>query len=429
MSGSEVTLQGSGPSLLVEASNGSDRVRVELVAPGQQRLGVGVYPRAMRAPFMDAGWAGLQVSVNGSSCGEVEGSFEITELWSDPDLGLVRLAATFEQRCEGYAQGLRGAINFRARGTPDTPLTSVQTIELSDTLSRLAYDPDAHVAYGIDRLQRSLCRVDLDSEEVSCVDVVQRPDDLCVDAARGRLFVVNKGSSIITAHDLEDLSLLGELTWNPVDSGSSETHFKIYCTQERLFVVDGAWQPGLWTIDALDAEQPVVTNQTSLVSGVGGLVTDDGNGELYTWKQVGWGAGSSSTSVTRFTLPDLLRVDETDDSYSEGFVRDPLDAPVLLDEARGLIFAKNRVFDRANLLRTVYTLPGGSDRWSASRENAYALDSSRGLFATKNYVYDIDTFRVVAMTLAPNASQLFFDRDGRLRFFSRGALLTQEITR
>ena len=91
------------------------------------------------------------------------------------------------------------------------------------------------------------------------------------------------------------------------------------------------------------------------------------------------------------------------------------------------MFVKNKVFDLLNLARVTYTLPSSFDTFDGAGENAYALDVQRGRLATKNYVYDLARYDIVAPTLQPAADQLFFDASGLLWFLSvpDGALEAQ----
>ena len=77
------------------------------------------------------------------------------------------------------------------------------------------------------------------------------------------------------------------------------------------------------------------------------------------------------------------------------------------------------------------TLPGGFDPLAGASENAYALDSAHGLFASKSFVYELAGFTPVAEPLVPAAAQSFFDRDGVLLMISlpAGALEGQIIHR
>ena len=73
--------------------------------------------------------------------------------------------------------------------------------------------------------------------------------------------------------------------------------------------------------------------------------------------------------------------------------------------------------------------PQSFDILAGATENAYALDAARGRFATKNYVYEMDRYSIVAPTIAPTADQLFFDASGTLWFLSvsNGTLTSQNF--
>ena len=150
---------------------------------------------------------------------------------------------------------------------------------------------------------------------------------------------------------------------------------------------------------------------------------------LYYWYQCGWSAGTLNTGVHRLAASDLSELDVTADVSD--FNRDPLDAPILLDEGRGFVFSKNKIFDATNLTRLVYSLPSSFDTFDGAGENTYALDAERGFIATKNYVYELERYEIVAPTLVTGADQLFFDAGGGLWFLSvsRGTLVRQRISR
>lgn len=87
------------------------------------------------------------------------------------------------------------------------------------------------------------------------------------------------------------------------------------------------------------------------------------------------------------------------------------------------------MFDILNLAKVTYTLPSPVDTFEGAAENAYALDVQRGRLATKNYVYDLARYDIVAPTLVPAADPLFFDASGLLWFLSvpNGALEAQAV--
>jgi hypothetical protein len=463
----------------ITLSNSTTLFDADFAAPDGQRLVPGLYNPAERYPFQTGNAAGMTVL---GGCNTITGRFSVEELQWDPGTGLVRFSAIFEQHCEGVAPALRGVINFQASGYSDPTPRPDRTINLSGKIFRVAYDPVAHLAYGLDATNRRLAKIDLTAGSATLADVLQIPNDGCLDAKRGRLFVVNKGSSLITEYRTADLTAVRDINWAGTDWGPTDTHFKIYCAPERLYVVDGAWAPGLFTVEGLAATPadgsdggngaeidagdegidggdqtidggdqtidagdgdgpgdagtdaatplagPVAIDHSETVAGVGGLALNAAATRVYTWYQYGWNAGSLNTDVTRL---DPITLSEVDKSASNlpTFHRDPLDAPLLLDESRGLLFVKNYIFDANNLSKVVYSLPSAFDTFDGAAENVYAIDPVRGLMATKNFIYDLTRFAVVAATLDPDADQLFFDKDGVLWFLSLkdGALKAQVI--
>lgn len=373
----------------------------------------GLFDPATRSPFQQGGEAGLWFAYNGGGCNQITGKFSVEELATDPVQGITRFSATFEQHCEGAVPALRGVINYQATGEVDATPTPDRVIALSGKVFRVAYDSTHDLAYGIDATNRRLSKINLKTLKVTYADVTPVPNDICVDAARGRLFVVNKGSSFVSEYNNDTLAPVRDIEWAGTDWGASDTHFKIYCTTDKVYVVDGAWSPGLFTIDALDSQSPVVTDHTAQVAGVGGLVSNGTDEDLYYWSQVGWSAGLLSTYVRRLQTSDLTKLDESSANLAS-FNRDPLDAPILLDETRGLVFVKNKVFDAENLTKVMYTLPAAYDTFDGSSENAYALDEAHGRMATKTYLYDLARYDITGWTLRPHADQVFFDRGGNL---------------
>jgi hypothetical protein len=401
----------------------------DFAAPAGTVLLPGLYTQAQRYPFQTGTTPGLSIYGNGAGCNTLTGTFSIEELARDPGTGLSRFSATFEQHCEGAVPALHGVINYQASGTPDPTPTPNQVIQIGGKVSRVAYDPTTNIAYGIDATNRRLAKIDLTSGNVTYAPVVQVPNDVCVDSTRGRLFVVNKGSSLISEYSTGTLADVRDISWTGTDYGASVTQFKIYCTPSELYVVDGAWAPALFTVTGLDdSATPVVTDHTAQVAGVGGLAVNAAGTDLYYWYQYGWDAGELNTYVSRLLTSDLTQVDQSATNLSD-FDRDPLDAPLLLDEVDGYVLVKNKIFDALNLTRIIYTLPGTVETYSAADENAYALDAAHGVFATKNYVYSLSGFDVLAPTVIPAADQLFFDSSGTLWMLSisQGTLSGQVV--
>jgi hypothetical protein len=427
-----VKLQGNSTSsielALTDGASGTEWT-LDLVAPAGSILVPGLYDPAQRYPFQMGSAAGLDVSGNGAGCNMLTGKFSVEELARSPATGVTRFSATFEQHCEGATAALRGVVNFEATGSLSPTLAPDRMIPLTGKVSRIAYDPAAHVGYGLDAANRRLAKIDMANGTVTYADVVQVPNDGCVDTKRGRLFVVNKGSSLITEYATANLTAVRDIAWAGTDWGPSDTHFKIYCGPDRVYVVDGAWAPGLFTVEGIDGTAPTVVDHTAAVSGVGGLALGSAGANIYYWYQYGWSAGVLNTHVSRLLSSDLSQIDVSASDLSE-FTRDPLDAPILLDEIHGRVFVKNKVFDSMNLTKLIFTLPSKFDTFDGAAENAYALDAAHGFLATKSYVYELGRYEIVMPTVIDAADQLFFDASGMLWFLSvsRGALFGQTVT-
>jgi hypothetical protein len=415
-----VTMQNTSTTLIGGAladaiTNGS--WSFQFAPPAGTLLFPGLYPLAQRYPFMMGNAPGMNIDGNYGGCNTLTGTFSIEELARDPT-GLTRFSVTFEQHCDGAVPALHGVINYQAKGVPDPTPTADRVISFSGKVFRVAYDPTTNIAYGLDATNRRLAKIDLGAGTTTYSPVVQVPNDACVDSARGRLFVVNKGSSLISEYRTDTLADLRDISWAGTDWGPTQTQFKIYCTHSTVYVVDGAWAPALFTMTGLDdTATPVVTDHTADVAGVGGLAVNAAGTDLYYWYQYGWTAGSLNTDVARLLTSNLSQIDESATSLND-FDRDPVDAPLLLDEVDGYVLVKNKIFDALNLEKVIYTLPGTVETYSPAQENAYALDVAHGVFATKDYVYNLSRFDVVAPTIVPTADQQFFDKDGTLWMLS-----------
>jgi hypothetical protein len=405
------------PNLRLYATDaGYETFNAQFAPPDGADLTVGLYDPAKRYPFHNP-IAGLSVT-GGGGCNTITGKFAVEEFGTVPQGGVSRISVTFEQHCEGAVPALRGVINYQATGHVQPPIVATKSIALNGKISRLTYDATNHIAYGLDAANRAIAKIHLASGAVTYTPVVQVPNDACVDLARGRLFVVNKGSAILSEYKLDDLSTAREITWAGLDNDPAVTHFHIYCTPSKLYVVDGAWTPGLFTVEDLDAQTPTVTDRTSTISGVGGMAFNSTFSDFYYWYQLGWGAGSLNTSTRRVAAATWMQLDQSTVTTAQGYVRDPLDAPLLLDETRNLIFSKNIVFDSTNLTRRVFTLPGSVDSLKGAQETTYALHAGLGRIATRRYVYELSRYDVVSSTLTRRADQMFFDRDGLLWYLT-----------
>ena len=379
----------------------------------------------VRASPSDPTSASLSVSGEGHTCSTVTGQFSLEELTRGPGVGVTRFSFTFELHCGGDVPALRGVVNYDATGTPDPTPVPDRVISLSGKIFRVAYDPTANVAYGLDATNTRIAKINLATGTTSYVSVAHVPNDACVDSARGRLFVVNKGSQTITEYATNNLSAVRDIPWMSMDRAPSQTRFQIYCTPDRLYAVDGASTPALFTVEGLDSAAPVVTNHSAQLSAVNGLAVNGAGGDFYAWYQRY--QTPTGVYVSRSRVSDLAQLDVSSMTVPN-FGSAPSDAPLLLDESRGYVFVKDKVFDASHLTNVTYTLPGNFDTLSGPQEVAYALNASGGFLATKNFVYELSRFDPVAATIVPASDQLFFDSAGKLWMLSTAhATLTAQL--
>ncbi|SEL75368.1 hypothetical protein SAMN05444354_108109 [Stigmatella aurantiaca] len=124
--GADVIINGTW-STHVYSSTSRDYVRIHVtpalsaqglwwdIAFSTQQLGtplaVGLYTNAQRAPFADPGHPGLSVSGDGRGCNTLAGEFQIHDIVWD-SVGLLKLSASFLQRCEAGTPVLRGMVAY-----------------------------------------------------------------------------------------------------------------------------------------------------------------------------------------------------------------------------------------------------------------------------------------------------------------------------
>ena len=112
--------QWNGAYISIDGRNG-DWWWVSLSGPGGSALAPGVYENARRAPFAN-GNPGLDMSGNGRGCNTLTGRFTVYEVSYDSDGKVDKLAADFEQHCEGGPSALFGEVRINS-GIPFSSLS------------------------------------------------------------------------------------------------------------------------------------------------------------------------------------------------------------------------------------------------------------------------------------------------------------------
>jgi hypothetical protein len=116
---------------------------LDFVAPGNLRLGPGVYEHATRFPFQSSTVPGLSVSGEGRGCNTLTGRFEVFEVTYGPSGEVLTFAADFEQHCEGMGPALSGSIRYNAGPVPNRCTSRTATLQgLNEEVAALVTSPN-----------------------------------------------------------------------------------------------------------------------------------------------------------------------------------------------------------------------------------------------------------------------------------------------
>lgn len=94
--------------------NGNDWWNLDLAAPSDEVIGVGIYEGARRYPFQSPTSPGLSFTGSGRGCNQSSGRFEIFELSYNESGKIESLAVDFEQSCELTNPTLKGQFRYNS---------------------------------------------------------------------------------------------------------------------------------------------------------------------------------------------------------------------------------------------------------------------------------------------------------------------------
>lgn len=296
-------------------------------------------------------------------------------------------------------------------------------IPLSAKLKRVIFDDAANMAYGLDAENRKLWVIDLTAKkEVSSFDLVATPSDGCIIPSRHTLYIANWGNTVITEFDLTTHTQQNRITWPAAEVASQRGlvwDYDIYCQPDRLILLDATFGPKPWVIDLnnplLSAKAiqtgRVLIGSTSHEQGIGDLVFTADENEFYYWFQAGWDAGWAGSEVLHARLEgdQFVNLEQAGLQYPQ-LERDPFDTPIFLDVATGRLITKQILINIQTLSKVEFVFDRG--------QNIYAVDWGRNLAASKQSIYDLNTFRVVGQVPSTSADQLHFAADGTLYVLS-----------
>jgi hypothetical protein len=290
-----------------------------------------------------------------------------------------------------------------------------EDIPIGIQIDAFELEPVSNTLYALSKVQKRLFVIDLYSDEVvASYDFDNMPSRLCVEPSSDRIFITFVDTDFISEYTIKDFNLVSDIVWNPLsyfdlnDFLADELlHYHIRCDAENLYLTDAAWVPNLWKISrsATDTITEVVEQDDM---GVGDFVVGTTH-DVYVWKQVGWHAGNASCDVIRYQNNDIedtgfySEIDRSATQYPD-FRRDPLDAPIFLDETSEIVIHKRYVFDSLDLLTVIHDF--GED------EVVYALDFTNRRAATKNRIYSLDNYTVITPNPISSNDGMFFDAEG-----------------
>ena len=124
-----VTVGGNAGFMTVSVSGGTrgDSFSLNFAAPPGQSLSPGVYERAQRAVFREAGRPGIDVSGAGRGCNTIGGRFEIKDFATNAAGAVTRAWIVYEQHCEGGTPALFGEVRIGVP-IPDGPTDPAPSI-------------------------------------------------------------------------------------------------------------------------------------------------------------------------------------------------------------------------------------------------------------------------------------------------------------
>ena len=275
-----------------------------------------------------------------------------------------------------------------------------QKIEIGTGISYFDIDKTTNKLYALDDTNKSLIIVDLTSDTVEAThSLTRKPSRFCIDKASDRIYITTLNSSFIEEYQLSNFTQITSIPWSASSAGYDEEHYEIKCTADKLYVADAEWSPQLYSIDRV---APYLETKLTDIESVGGLEVTN-NGDIYTWFQYGWGAGLSSSKIQR--IQDGSVIDTSTKTYPD-HNRDPLDAPILLDETSNIVINKRYVFNSLNLEQVIYDL--GED------EVVYGADFNKKRIATLNEIYSLESYNSLIKLPIINVDNLIFDTEGDL---------------
>ncbi len=277
------------------------------------------------------------------------------------------------------------------------------SIDFGTAVSRIIFDASSNKAYAIDNINAKLFVVDLANHIIEKTKILSyKPSDLCLSDDFKKIYMVNFDGSI-SEYTAEALEKVRDISNTLPTFDYTNCHFHIKCKQEKLYLVDSAWAPALWTIDLNTLEAAQVTD----VESIGDIVFSQNGDTFYYWHQYGWSAGWVGSYIHKYTIEgsQISAAGTSNQVYPTGMERDPLDTPIMFLENQNRLLCKTKVFKAEDL-----------SELNTFDEDIYAVSPDGTMAAGKNAVYSLSDYEKIADTAKKSADMLMFDNNNNLYF-------------
>lgn len=287
-------------------------------------------------------------------------------------------------------------------------------VAFDGSIADVLYDDVRDRAYMLNWSIKELYIIDTKANKIEEeIKLEYRPASLCFSEDKKSIYIANDDVDyLITEFDLEKKEAKRHLKHKIKGEYRHEgVHKHIYLSNDKLFVVLKDWDPDLLIFDKDSFEQ---IDYGEMIDGVGDLaVTKDGD-ELYYSYQLGWGAGSADGYITRCRIDGdhVVPIERTDPGDYE-IQRDPVDAPMIMLEDKGLLISKDDIFDMNDI----------KNRVAEFDEPIYAVDSEHRIAIGKNSIYSLEELKKIG-EMEGKVEESYYDKHRNLFISQDGMLYT-----
>lgn len=206
------------------------------------------------------------------------------------------------------------------------------------------------------------------------------PEDISLDIKNDLIYIVNQNgyiTKINTNTKHEEIVYKWEPNYYSYfgTQNFSIIHYHIYYKDNKLYLIDGSWEPGL-TIYNIATN--TINDYSSTIKNIGSLVFIGNTNRFYSWYQYGWNAGIGNSYIQEYN-EEYERVDNNTLCYME---RDPLECRIFVSKNLEYVYCKNYFFKVGNPFSEEHIFP----------ENIYDINVISTLGVGKKNIYDLTTY-------------------------------------